>query len=110
MSTFPDYEAIATAYYKQAQAKAVVTPGLQRLADEIARDNQVVRAQSEALFNWVSRNIRYVAVYLGSGRYVPNDTNTILSRRFGDCKDAVRLAGGQGNRQRAGFAQRRSRL
>jgi hypothetical protein len=43
------------------------------------------------VFDWVSRNIRYVAVYFGSGRYVPNDTQMILSRRFGDCKDHATL-------------------
>jgi len=44
-----------------------------------------------AIFDWVSHNIRYVAVTFGNGRYVPNDTHTILSRRFGDCKDAATL-------------------
>jgi hypothetical protein len=90
-STFASHEAIAAAYYDQAKAKAVVTPEVRRLADEITRDKADVRAQAEAIYNWVSRNIRYVAVYFGSGRYIPNDTGTILSRRFGDCKDDATL-------------------
>jgi transglutaminase-like putative cysteine protease len=91
ISTFPNHESIAAAYYEQAKAKAVVTPALKQLAEEITKDKGDVRAQAEAIFNWVSRNIRYVAVYFGSGRYVPNDTSTILSRRFGDCKDDATL-------------------
>jgi hypothetical protein len=90
-STFANHEAIAAAYYEQAKAKAVVTPEVQKLADEITRDKADVRAQAEAIYNWVSRNIRYVAVYFGNGRYIPNDTGTILSRRFGDCKDDATL-------------------
>jgi transglutaminase-like putative cysteine protease len=91
VSTFPGHEAIATAYYEQAKAKAAVTPAVKQLAEEITRDKGDVPAQAEAIFKWVSRNIRYVAVYFGNGRYVPNDTSTILSRRFGDCKDDATL-------------------
>jgi transglutaminase-like putative cysteine protease len=90
-STFPSYEAIARAYDDGARPMAVVTSEVQRLADEITKDKADVRSQAEAVFNWVSRNIRYVAVYFGRGRYVPNDTQTILSRRFGDCKDHATL-------------------
>ena len=91
ISTFAGYEAIATSYYNQARVKAAVTPEIQHLADEITAGKPDVRAQAEAIFNWVSRNIRYVAVYFNSGRFVPNDTGTILARRFGDCKDDATL-------------------
>jgi Domain of Unknown Function with PDB structure (DUF3857)/Transglutaminase-like superfamily len=90
-STFPNYEAIARAYDDGSRPMAAVTPEVQRLADEITKDKADVRSQAEAIFDWVSRNIRYVAVYFGNGRYVPNDTQTILSRRFGDCKDHATL-------------------
>jgi len=91
ISTFPDFESIASAYYERAKPQAAVTPEVQRLADEITRDKADVRDQVRASYEWVTRNIRYVAVYFGSGRFVPNDTATILSRRFGDCKDAATL-------------------
>src|SRR5262249_24597108 len=91
ISTFPDFESIASAYYERARPQAAVTPEVQRLADEITKDKADVREQSRAIYEWVTRNIRYVAVYFGSGRFVPNDTSTILSRRFGDCKDAATL-------------------
>ena len=91
ISTFPDFEAIASAYYEQAKQKAVVTPEVQNLADEITKDKPDGREQAHALYDWVTHNIRYVAVYFGNGRFVPNDTSTILSRRFGDCKDAATL-------------------
>jgi hypothetical protein len=35
----------------------------------------------------VSKNIRYVAVYLGNGGVVPHEAKTILSNLYGDCKD-----------------------
>ena len=91
ISTFASFESIATAYYDQAKKKAIVTPEIQRLADEITKDKTETRDQAQALYEWVTRNIRYVAVYFGNGRFVPNDTATILSRRFGDCKDDATL-------------------
>jgi transglutaminase-like putative cysteine protease len=91
ISTFADYDAIASAYYARAKEKAVVTPEIQALADEVTQDKRDTKEQARALYDWVTRNIRYVAVYFGSGRFVPNDSATILSRRFGDCKDAATL-------------------
>jgi len=91
ISTFPDSGAIASAYYARARQQAVVTPEVQRLADEITKDKADTREQARAIYEWVTRNIRYVAVYFGDGRFVPNDTATILSRRFGDCKDDATL-------------------
>src|SRR5262249_32847811 len=38
ISTFPDYESTAAAYYERAKPQAAVTPEVQRLADEITRD------------------------------------------------------------------------
>ncbi len=90
-STFPSFEAIASSYYESAKPKLAVTPEIERLAEEITAGKQDRRAQAEAIFDWVSRNIRYIAVFFGNGRYVPNDTHTILSRRFGDCKDYAAL-------------------
>ncbi len=90
-STFPSFEAIASSYYESAKPKLAVTQEIERLAEEITAGKQDRRAQAEAIFDWVSRNIRYIAVFFGNGRYVPNDTHTILSRRFGDCKDYAAL-------------------
>jgi transglutaminase-like putative cysteine protease len=40
---------------------------------------------------WMKKNIRYVAVYLALGRVVPNDAASVLSNKFGDCKDKATL-------------------
>ena len=91
ISTFSSFEEIATAFYARAREKAAVTPEVQKIADEVTEGKTDTRAQAQALYEWVTRNIRYVAVYFGSGRFVPNDAGTILSRRFGDCKDDATL-------------------
>jgi transglutaminase-like putative cysteine protease len=90
-STFDSYESIGKAFYEAAAAKASVTPTVQKLADEITAGREDKRAQAEAIFDWVSKNISYVAVFFGTGRFVPNEAEAVIERRFGDCKDHVTL-------------------
>lgn len=90
-STYGSYEQIGEAYQKGVAEKLQVTPKVQALADEITKDIVDQRAQAAALFDWITNNIRPVAITFGLGRFVPNDLDTILSRRFGDCKDHALL-------------------
>ena len=87
VSTFPDYEAVGRAYWAGAADKIGLTPEIQALADEITKGIDGRLAQARAIDQWVKRNIRYVAVYLGQGRFVPNPASAVLKNRYGDCKD-----------------------
>ena len=91
VSTFRDYEALGDAYWKEAAPKAEVTPALRSLARQIVQNIEGKREQAEAISTWVKRNIRYVAIYLGPGRVVPNPAEDVLRNRYGDCKDHVTL-------------------
>ena len=91
ISTFADYAAVATAYRQLAVGKAAVTPRIQALADEITADTTDRREQAHRIYDWVSKHIRYVAVFLGNGGYEPHDSASILENGYGDCKDHVVL-------------------
>lgn len=91
VTTFASYEAAAQAYLERAEPKAAVTPGIQKLADEITANVTDRRAQAEALYRWVSQNIRYVAIFLDFGGVVPHDAQSIADARYGDCKDHATL-------------------
>src|SRR5262245_5104837 len=91
ITTFEDIAAVGRSYWSEAQPKMAVTPQVQKLADEITQGITDRGAQAAAISLWVKRNIRYVAIYLGTARVVPNDTATILKNRYGDCKDHVTL-------------------
>ena len=49
------------------------------------------REQANALYQWVSKNIRYVAIFLEAGSVIPHAASTILDAKYGDCKDHVTL-------------------
>jgi transglutaminase-like putative cysteine protease len=91
ISNFPSYEAIAKAYWGRAADKVRVTPEIQALADQLTQGISDPRGEAEALYNWVARNIRYVAISIGLGTVVPRAAETVLHDRYGDCKDHVTL-------------------
>ena len=91
VTSFADYAAIGAAYQRRAKPAAAVSPRIQALADQLTQGVSDRRRQAEILYDWVSANIRYVAIYLGFGGVVPHDADAILAAAYGDCKDHVTL-------------------
>jgi len=89
LTTFPDYIAVGKAYERYAKPKTRVTTKVRQLADEITKGITRESEQIQALYHWVTRNIRYVAIYLGDGGFEPHDVDAIIKNRYGDCKDHV---------------------
>lgn len=100
ISSMDSQEAFAKAYQERIEPKMRVTPEVQKLADEITKNIKISgnlsepkdiqnlqKEQARALYNWVSRNIRYVGIFLGDGGIIPHDVNSIIKNRYGDCKD-----------------------
>lgn len=92
-TTFENYKKASEAYLVNHQKKSEVTLEVRELAKRITtgiQDTNKIR-KTEALYNWVSTNIRYVAVYFGDGGVNPHYANEIIKNGFGDCKDKVVL-------------------
>ncbi|MET0778554.1 MAG: DUF3857 and transglutaminase domain-containing protein [Pseudomonas mandelii] len=89
VSTFTDFKVFAQAY--DSRAKSRVTAEISELAKTITANLDNPRDKAIALSDWVRKNIRYVAVYVGAGGVVPNPVDTVLANRYGDCKDHVVL-------------------
>jgi transglutaminase-like putative cysteine protease len=113
ISSFASQAEFAKAYQDRIKDKLKVTPEVQKLADEITKGinkginkgvnndatkanpkegpqesaSDLEREQAKAIYNWVSHNIRYVAIYLGDGGIISHDANSIIRNRYGDCKD-----------------------
>ena len=86
-SSYRDWAQMGLAYHAKAGQAAAVTPKIQALAEQITAGIVDRRAQATALYDWVARNIRYVAVYLGNGGLEPNPAERIAESQYGDCKD-----------------------
>jgi transglutaminase-like putative cysteine protease len=91
VSTFGDYQALGTAYELRARPKAAVTERVRALAAELTSGTDTPRTQVNALYDWVSKNIRYAGNCLGASSVVPHDVDRILTSKMGDCKDHAAL-------------------
>ncbi|HJR55871.1 MAG TPA: tetratricopeptide repeat protein, partial [Rhizomicrobium sp.] len=87
VSSFKDYVQMGRAYAALAEPKRVVSPRIRALAEEITAGTSDPRAQVQKLYEWVSTHIRYVAIELGTGSFVPHDVDAIVVNGYGDCKD-----------------------
>ena len=65
-----------------------------QIAAEIAslRDPEATAPETvQHALDFVQNNIRYLGIEFGPNSYRPSDPNTVLQRRFGDCKDKAVL-------------------
>ena len=90
-STFQSWADVASWYADLEHDRRVPTPEIRAKADEVARGKQTDEAKAQALYYWVSENIRYVSLSFGVGRYQPHPAADVLSNRYGDCKDKTTL-------------------
>lgn len=87
LTSFRSFDELGRAFWSGMKEKAVVTPEIQSLADEITKDIKDPNAQAAAIYLWVNKNIRYLSVVLDRGGWVPHGSAEILRNGYGDCKD-----------------------
>jgi tetratricopeptide (TPR) repeat protein len=90
-STFQSWAEVADWYAELERDRRIPTPEIRTKADEIARGEQTDAAKAQALYYWVSQNVRYVSLSFGVGHYQPHAATEVFSNRYGDCKDKTTL-------------------
>ena len=90
-STFQSWSDVGKWYEELEREKRVPDTKVHATADEIVRGKITDLEKAEALYQWVSSNIRYVSLSFGVGRYQPHAASEVLSNRYGDCKDKATL-------------------
>jgi hypothetical protein len=93
VSTFPDYAAFAQTYRASSVDPTAHDPAVVQLARALTANDATPRAKAKTLYDWVRKNVRYVAINVGRGAVVPHRASEILAYRYGDCKDHVALYG-----------------
>lgn len=87
VSNFPSWEALGDWFRGIMDAGAVVTPAVKAKAEELTRGIQGDRERIRALYGFVSKDIHYVSLSFGLGRYAPHAADEVLGNGYGDCKD-----------------------
>jgi hypothetical protein len=59
--------------------------------DLLAKDKSDALSKIDALYTYVSRQVRYVAIEIGVGGYQPHLPADVYKNKYGDCKDKATL-------------------
>ncbi len=92
-STFKSWSDVAEWYSGLERDRRIATPDLRAKANELVRGKKTDSEKAAAIYDYVSRNIRYVSLSFGAGRYQPHAAADVLANAYGDCKDKATLLG-----------------
>lgn len=87
----PSWTELGTWYSDLAAGIRRNDPEIVRVATEVTAGIDDPHDRLVALGRWVQDRIRYEAVEIGDGGWVPTPAHEVLSRGWGDCKDMSEL-------------------
>ena len=87
LTTFTDWKQIAHWYAKLQGERMAVDENVRKKADELTQGAGTPTEKARRLYDFVARNVRYVSISLGIGRYQPHSASDVLENGYGDCKD-----------------------
>lgn len=61
------------------------------MVDNIIEGKATEMEKVESIYDWVQKNIKYIAIEDGLGGFRPRGSQTVFTRRYGDCKDMSNL-------------------
>ena len=87
LTTFETWEQIGLWYANLEKDRRAPTPEVRTKAEELTKGLSTDLEKTQALYDYVSKNFRYVSLSLGLGRYQPHSASDVLHDQYGDCKD-----------------------
>jgi tetratricopeptide (TPR) repeat protein/transglutaminase-like putative cysteine protease len=87
LTTFTDWKQIAQWYAHLQGERVVVDDAVRKKAGELTKGATTPEEKARRLYDYVARNIRYVSLSFGIGRYQPHAASDVLQNGYGDCKD-----------------------
>ena len=87
MTTFRSWQEVGTWYANLERERRIPDSAVKAEANALVKGKSDDMAKVKALYDYVSRNIRYVSLSFGLGRIQPHLASEVLSNGYGDCKD-----------------------
>ncbi len=87
LTTFTDWKQVSQWYAKLQGERMTVDDGVRKKALELTKGADTPTEKARRLYDFVARNVRYVSISLGVGRYQPHSASDVLQNGYGDCKD-----------------------
>jgi Flp pilus assembly protein TadD len=87
LTTFGSWEEVGKWYAGLEKDRRVPSKEVRAKANELTTGLTSDLDKTEALYDFVAKNFRYVSLALGVARYQPQAAGDVLSNQYGDCKD-----------------------
>jgi tetratricopeptide (TPR) repeat protein len=87
LTTFESWEQVGRWYASLEKDRRAPSPEVRAKAQELTKGMSGDLEKTEALYDFVAKNFRYVSLSLGVGRYQPHPASEVLHDQYGDCKD-----------------------
>lgn len=87
LTTFQSWEQLGDWYRSLETDRRQPNEAIKAKADALVAGKTDDIAKVKALYDYVSRDYRYVSLSFGLGRYQPHAASEVLSVGYGDCKD-----------------------
>ncbi len=86
---FDTWQDVSRWYWELYESQMQSSKGIRDFVSSmnLTRDVANEEANLKKIFNFVQKNIRYVAIEVGMGGYQPFRADDIFQKRYGDCKD-----------------------
>ena len=86
-TTFKSWQEVGDWYGGLAKDRTAATPELKAKVAELTKDKTTDDQKIQAIYDYVSTQVRYIGVAFGIGRYQPHSAETVMDNQYGDCKD-----------------------
>jgi tetratricopeptide (TPR) repeat protein len=87
MTTFSSWEEVGRWYAGLEKDRRAPSKEVRAKAAELTKGLDSDLEKTEALYDFVAKNFRYVSLSLGLARYQPQAAGDVLHNQYGDCKD-----------------------
>jgi len=87
LTTFANWEAVGRWYANLEKGRTDPSPEIRAKTAALIEGRTTELEKIQALYEYVSKSIRYVSLSFGVGRYQPHSAAEIFANQYGDCKD-----------------------
>ena len=90
-TTFPDWATVGAWYRDLSTGRATPDAAIKARVADLTAGKSSDLDKAQALYTYVSSQIRYIGVAFGIGRFQPHTAAEIFANQYGDCKDKYTL-------------------
>ncbi|MCF7895363.1 MAG: transglutaminase-like domain-containing protein, partial [Candidatus Omnitrophica bacterium] len=91
ISSFSSWQEVYNWWFFLYADKLKINDEMDKVLKELIKDKETSHQKAKAIYEYVAKDIRYVAVEYGDSGYEPHSASEVFVNKYGDCKDQAVL-------------------